>query len=358
MKADARKGGATMSSERPLVSVLVICFNQQATIEAALSGVLAQTYTPLEIVVSDNASVDNSFAIVEAMAARYDGPHTLVLNRNATNLGMMGNIDHAMGLVSGEFVVANHGDDISVPHRVERLVAAWLASGKRAKAVHSARRRMDEAGALHEVMDDRRVLANMTPLEVIRDHGTLVGATLGWARELWDVFGPISPIGIFDDFPTAFRASLLGEIHYIPEPLLLYRQGGMSTGPTADFGHHYLYGHRIKNLDWHRSFWARYLADMEIVRPVDYETCRRLCEEKIAAADFHIALAKAGRPAVVRHVPRALSLAARQRSVEPLKEVVRYLLPQHYEKRLNRKMDGRLSEVRRAARRVGDGHGA
>ena len=99
---------------------------------------------------------------------------------------------------------------------LSKLVAAWLASGRRAKAIHSARRRLDEAGGLHEVIDDGpRILAGMTPLEVIRDHGTLVGATLGWDRDLWRVFGPLGATPIFDDFPTAFRASLIGEIAYL-----------------------------------------------------------------------------------------------------------------------------------------------
>ena len=56
---------------------------------------------------------------------------------------------------------------------------------------------------LHEVIDDGpRILADMTPLEVVRDHGTLVGATLGWDRDIWRVFGPLGPTPVFDDFPT------------------------------------------------------------------------------------------------------------------------------------------------------------
>ena len=51
-----------------------------------------------------------------------------------------------MELTSGDFVVQNAGDDVSVPERTDALVAAWLGSGRRLKAIHSARRRMDEAG--------------------------------------------------------------------------------------------------------------------------------------------------------------------------------------------------------------------
>jgi glycosyltransferase involved in cell wall biosynthesis len=324
-------------SARPLVTLLLISYNQEAYVRAALEGALAQTYEPLEILVSDNASTDRTWEIIRETVAGYDGPHSVRLHRNAENLGMMGNIDHAMTLVKGEFVVSNHGDDISLPHRVERLVAEWLASGRRAKAIHSARRRMDEEGRLHEVFDDARVLAEMTPLEVIRDHGTLVGASLGWDRELWEVFGPISPVGIFDDFPTAFRASLLGEIRYIPEVLLHYRQGGTSARPVTDMGRNYLYGFRIKNLRWHRTFWASYLRDMEIVRPPDYEECRRICEWKIAEADFRIGLAETPRWKLPLALPGAVALSLRRRDPGYAKEALRYLLGPAYIRRLDAK---------------------
>lgn len=321
----------------PVATLLLVTYNQEETIRPALEGAFAQTYGPLEIFVADDGSVDRTFEIAAEMAAGYRGPHRIVLHRNPTNLGMMGNIDGAMTRVSGEFVVANHGDDVSLPHRVERLVEAWLATGKRAKAVHSARRRMDIDGRLHEVIDDRRVLADMTPLEVIRDHGTLVGASLGWARELWDIFGPVSPIGMFDDFPTAFRASLTGGIKYLPEPLLHYRQGGISSEPTEQRGHHYLHGFRIKNYRWHRTFWQRYLADMERVRPPQYALCRRLCEQKIAEAEFHIELAETPFWRLPLRIPGTAWRSVQHRDPRFLKENLRYLLGPFYCRRLDRK---------------------
>ena len=142
---------------------------------------------------------------------------------------------------------------------------------------------MDEAGGLHEVVADGRVLADMTPLEVIRDHGTLVGATLGWDRAIWETFGPLGPTPVFDDFPTAFRASLIGGIGYVGQPLLHYRMGGTSARPEGEAGRNYLHGFRIKDLRWHRSFWRAYLEALERVAPPDAEACRRLCEAKIAA---------------------------------------------------------------------------
>ena len=289
---------------------------------------------------------------MQEKAAAYSGPHRLVLNRNPTNLGIVPHIEKVVSLASGALIVENDGDDVSVPHRVARMVEAWLASGRRAKAIHSARRRMDEAGGLHEVFDDRRVLANMTPLEVIRDHGTLVGASLAYDREVWDRFGPQSPIAIFDDFPTAFRAALIGEIHYLPEPLLHWRTGGTTSRPAERAGWNHLYGFRIKDLRWHRSFWRRYLADMDIVAPPDAAECRRLCEEKIARADFLIGLAETPRWKLPLALPGNLARSLRARDPAYLQETLKYLAGPLYMARLDAKARRRAAaapEARAAA---------
>lgn len=331
-------------SERPLVTLFITSFNQEGFVRDAIEGAFAQTYQPLEIVMSDDASRDGTYRIMEEMAASYAGPHRLVLNRNETNLGIVPHVDKVMRMASGELIVENAGDDVSVPWRVARMVEYWLSTGRRAKAIHTARRRMDEAGNLHEVMPDERPIHLASPLEVIRDHGSHVGATLAWARELYDVFGGQAPLAIFDDFPTCFRASLIGEIHYLPEPLLHYRQGGTSAQPEDDEGHHYLHGFRIKNYRWHRSFWRRYLADMETVRPEQYEECRRLCEAKIADADFHIALAETPYWKLPLAVPSGLGMALRRRDPHYAKEPFRYLAAPFYRRRLERKLAAARSQ--------------
>jgi len=335
----------------PLATMFITAYNQEDHVAAAIEGAFAQTYRPLEIVLSDDASADRTFAIMQAKAAGYAGPHALVLNRNPVNLGIVPHVEKVMTLASGQLIVENAGDDVSVPHRVARLVEAWLASGRRAKAIHSARRRMDAAGGLHEVFDDARVLASQTPLEVIRDHGTLVGASLAWDRDVWDVFGPQSPIAIFDDFPTAFRAALIGEIAYIDEPLLNYRTGGVSTRPTERPGWNHLYGFRIKDLRWHRSFWRRYLADMETVAPPEAGECRRLCREKIARADFLIGLAETPRWKLPLALPGNLARSLRTRDPAYLQETLKYLAGPLYMARLDAKTRRRAAETgARAAR--------
>ena len=66
----------------------------RASIEAAF----AQTWSPLEILLSDDCSPDGTFAVMQEMAAAYSGPHRVILNRNPKNLGITAHVDRIMEL--------------------------------------------------------------------------------------------------------------------------------------------------------------------------------------------------------------------------------------------------------------------
>ena len=55
---------------------------------AAIEGAFAQTYQPLEILLSDDCSPDGTYRVMQEMAAAYAGPHRVILNRNPKNLGI------------------------------------------------------------------------------------------------------------------------------------------------------------------------------------------------------------------------------------------------------------------------------
>ena len=65
----------------PLVTIFVAAYNQQDYIAEAIQGAFAQTYSPLEVILSDDGSHDDTFEIMKAMAADYRGPHTVIVNR-------------------------------------------------------------------------------------------------------------------------------------------------------------------------------------------------------------------------------------------------------------------------------------
>src|SRR5260370_29744892 len=119
------------------VTLFLYAFNQEAYIEEACRAALAQTYSPLEIMFSDDCSSDKTFTIMSEIASHYSGPHTVLLNRNETNLGLIGHVNKSFELSSGELIVAAAGDDISLPDRVSEIVDAYERSGRSALLFHS-----------------------------------------------------------------------------------------------------------------------------------------------------------------------------------------------------------------------------
>ena len=132
------------TSNPPLVSFILLAFNQEKFIDAAIDGALKQDYPNLEIVFSDDASSDSTFAIMERRAAEYRGPHRIVLNRTAGGGGIVAHFYTAVAKSRGRFIIAAAGDDVSCPQRTKSLVKAWIEG---ATAVYSAFDRIDEHGA-------------------------------------------------------------------------------------------------------------------------------------------------------------------------------------------------------------------
>ncbi|WP_321791917.1 glycosyltransferase family 2 protein [Caballeronia sp. J97] len=214
--------------DAPLASLLLITFNQQETVADAIRGALAQTWTPLEILISDDASADDTFAVAERVVGDYRGPHTVRLLRNEKNLGISAHLSALAACASGEMLFIAAGDDISRPERVERVMRDWLASGRRYDLVATDLQDIDAEGKPHGVLrvTDLDNYRSFEDWSGNRPH--VVGAAHAWARRLFQEFGPIAP-GIYgEDQIMTFRAIMSHGAHTLHEPLVQYRRGGLS----------------------------------------------------------------------------------------------------------------------------------
>lgn len=216
------------------VSVLLLCFNDIDYIDDAIRGALAQT-VPCEILISNDCSGDGTFERACELVASYDGPHAVRVRRNEHNLGVAAHVSATVPLVSGGIIVMMAGDDMSYPHRVERVLQAFdtepgvmaLAAGFDPVDQHGqplqggargGRTRLD----LGDFVRAGRLIG-------------LLGATLAFRREVSDRFGPIR--GPIEDNALSLRAALLGTCLKLREPLVRYRRHTASVS-SAVFARH------------------------------------------------------------------------------------------------------------------------
>jgi glycosyltransferase involved in cell wall biosynthesis len=111
---------------QPLVSILVVTYNQRDLIVETLNSILADPDPCFEIVVGDDASTDGTPALLAELAAQHAGK--LVVVQATQNRGITRNCNATLAAARGEFIALCGGDDLWVAGRIAKQRAALLAN--------------------------------------------------------------------------------------------------------------------------------------------------------------------------------------------------------------------------------------
>lgn len=208
-------------------SILLVAWRAADTIVAAIDGALAQT-VPCEIIVSDDASPDDTYDVARRHVENYAGPHRVVVRRSESNRGLGRHLSELMAMARGDVFVVMAGDDIARPRRVERSLAAFSENPD----VYIVGTAVDEIDMQGRPL--RQGVRHMPPsfdLAYFLRAGklaTLLGATIALRREVFDKFGPL--VAGAEDNILSLRAAVLGRGLCLTEPLVEYRQNPDSLG--------------------------------------------------------------------------------------------------------------------------------
>ncbi|OGD53079.1 hypothetical protein A3K80_04965 [Candidatus Bathyarchaeota archaeon RBG_13_38_9] len=99
------------------MSVCIPSYNGARWIREAIDSAQAQTYKPLEIVIVDDASTDNTLEIIRS----YRDPR-IRIEVNKKNLGPINNWNRCIKLAKGSLIKFLHQDDVLYPTCVEKMV--------------------------------------------------------------------------------------------------------------------------------------------------------------------------------------------------------------------------------------------
>lgn len=218
------------TEDRPLVTFAIFAYNQEKYIREAVEGAFSQTYSPLEIILSDDCSSDRTFEIIEEMAREYEGPHRIVVVRQARNHGLVCHLLNIARIANGKLFIVAAGDDISFPNRSEIILQKWIKTG--ATCINSKYDEIDESGFLIRTdlhfpfsRDAQRILADAD--SACRRDGMIVSAIgfcAAYDTNFWKKLpSPSSRLMIEDGLATCLLNLTGKKIETISEPLLAYR---------------------------------------------------------------------------------------------------------------------------------------
>jgi glycosyltransferase involved in cell wall biosynthesis len=213
----------------PTISIAMTTCNGARFVEEQLKSLARQTLLPSELVVCDDRSSDATLDIVRAFAMH--APFPIRVESNPERLGFKANFLKAANLCQSDLIAFSDQDDIWLPHKLEVCVRAFedqdtLLVYHNATVVTES---LDPIGDLTSLQAPPRAL---NPPLSIDPWLFPLGFSMMFRRSLLRFTG-LWPRSVYYHEPDTtdthdlwffFLASCLGDIRYISEPLVLYRQ--------------------------------------------------------------------------------------------------------------------------------------
>lgn len=109
-----------MKREMPLVSVCIPIYNGAQFLQEALDSIKIQTYKNIEVIVSDDASSDNSLELVEKFKKEVDFPVFVYAHQPQ---GIGANWNNSVDKANGKYIKFLFQDDVLAPTCIEKMVA-------------------------------------------------------------------------------------------------------------------------------------------------------------------------------------------------------------------------------------------
>ena len=249
-------------TDRPVVTFVVLAYNQEEYIREAVNGALAQTYSPLEIILSDDCPTDCTFEIMQEMAEKYQGNHEVRVRRNSSNLGLAGHINEAHKGASGEFITWSAGDDIALFDRTTIFVDALLSEGL--DMVHSALLEIDLEGKESNVRQHPSNVRQPSMQSVALQTRGVITQSFCFRKSAFDIFDQLSRDVTHEAIVYGFRAASLSKIRYISEPLTKYRIGSGISTSNVRYTPLHRQNEAIKVIRWRMTTLNQIKHDLEI----------------------------------------------------------------------------------------------
>lgn len=129
--------------DKPLVSVICLCYNQAPFVKQSLESVLLQSYPHIQMIVIDDASSDGSKEAIQSfLTEQPEIPFINLLknvgNTTAFNLGLR--------QAKGKYIIDLACDDLLLPDRIEKQVDFFEEQSEKVGIIYSDAEYIDEEG--------------------------------------------------------------------------------------------------------------------------------------------------------------------------------------------------------------------
>ena len=230
---------------KPLFSVIVLCYRHFEYLYDAIDSVLNQSYPNIELIVSDDGS-DNfpEEAVNEYIACnKSSNIKSVKIHREESNVGTVKHLNHAVKIISGEYVIALAGDDVlqdasvleqyregfeKAPLDCYIEMAQTGMYDDKLQSLEGYYLKLPVQEAIEQTEKDSSMLLDM----LLEKGACLPSTSTCFKKEFFQLFGDFDEdYSLVEDFPMHFRlAKEHWIIHYENFVAIKHRNGGISHG--------------------------------------------------------------------------------------------------------------------------------
>jgi glycosyltransferase involved in cell wall biosynthesis len=138
---------------KPLVSICIPTYNGERYLPEALGSILGQTYSPIELIISDDNSRDNTLSIVNEYISKVPFPATL-LKHEPSSIGT--NWNNCVKHANGDYIKFLFQDDILENHCIETMMEDFLKEPENTGLVYCKKK------LIGSFVESQQKLADMT----------------------------------------------------------------------------------------------------------------------------------------------------------------------------------------------------
>ncbi|RTZ00897.1 glycosyltransferase [Flavobacterium sp. RSP49] len=224
----------SLDAKQPLVSVVIVTYNSAPYVLETLESIKNQSYQNIELIISDDASKDNSVALceswLEANKNRFAATRLLSVSKNT---GVVKNFNRGMAAAVGEWLKLLAGDDCLPVEALSKMVA-FTQINPNCEVLHAPvlKFKVDATNTTvfeNDFSDHPKVLNGEVPalkqFEILT-RGCVVNAPAVFIKKtIIERFGAFdTEIPNCEDWPYWLKITKMGiPFHYISEPLAFYR---------------------------------------------------------------------------------------------------------------------------------------
>lgn len=205
-------------------------YNQRETCIGAINSLITQTLALDLIIISDDFSTDGTYEVIKNYLLQNNQHSNIKVYQSEKNLGFIPHFNTVIKehCAESDLIYYNAGDDISEANRVEEFYRDYVAK-------ENPRYFLGHSYVTSFGSGTEEIL--VPPIESIKENRERcliasayhIGASQVFTSALFFDFGPILFDDCYEDLTLGYRALLKNAYHFIPQPLLRYRVGGLSS---------------------------------------------------------------------------------------------------------------------------------